>query len=499
MKNKHFLSKSLYTRGLQCEKSLWLKKNNPDVLTQPDEAQKVIFATGDKVGEEACKLFPGGEKIEFEGTTFKEKIQKTRELISSGCGIIYEASFSHNNIFVMVDILRKSENGWEIYEVKSSTAVKDVHIHDVAVQKYVLEGCELNITKTAVVHLNNQYVRGENLDIQQLFTIAEIDSLDYEHFENIDENLILFNEALDHHDEPDIQIGQHCLKPYECDCKNYCWAIQNKIPDYSVFNISGLNAKKKFDLYHSGIININDVPSDYPLSQKQRAQVDGELANIEVIDRAEISQFLNELHYPIYHLDFETYQDAIPQFTGQRPYQQIPFQYSIHVEQENGYIDHFAYLAESGEDPRRKVAEALVKDILMDVQVLAYNASFERSIVQKLAEQFMDLYEHLMNISENIVDLMIPFQKQHYYTTAMKGSYSIKSVMPALVPEMDNAYKGLELVSHGADAMNIFPKLSTMTDQDEIERNRKALLDYCELDTLAMVKVLHALKNLLKE
>lgn len=486
------LSKSLYTRGLQCVKSLWLKKYNKEVLTPPDASAQAIFETGNEVGELACQLFPNGVEVEFNSKDYDGMISITQKLIDDGIKNIYEASFKYDGIFVAVDILHINDDGSvEVYEVKSSTEVKDVYLHDSSIQYYVLNGLGYKVKQVNIVHINNKYERGDELEIDKLFSIADVTNEVLELQDNIPTYLKTFEKFLeDCVNEPEKDIGKHCDDPYSCDAKEYCW---NHIPKYSIFNISRIG-NKKFELYNQGVINFTDIPDISSFSIAQQIQIESELSQKEIINKEAIKEFLDTLTYPIYHLDFETFQQAIPKWTGISPFIQIPFQYSIHKEDGKGGLEHKEFLAVDGKDPRYELAKRLVEDIPTDVTVLAYNMGFEKGVIRKFATQFEEFSFHLMCIHDNIKDLMIPFQKKDYYTSSMKGSYSIKNVLPALVPEMELAYKNLSLVHNGGEAMQTFGNLSKM-DEESKQEYRKALLEYCKLDTLAMVRVLDKLKE----
>ena len=490
------LSKSLYTRGLQCIKSLWLKKYKPDVLSKPDAAQQAIFSTGDRVGELACTLFPKGKKIPFEDTTFEQKIALTDEYIKKGIANIYEATFSYQQILIMVDILHVNKDGSvEINEVKSSTEVKDVYLHDASIQFYVLNGLGYEVKKVNIIHINNSYIRGKELEVEKLFSVVDVTEQIKELQVNIPSYLNHFKSFLDkREDEPNIDIGKHCFDPYGCDCQEYCWNTQREIPEYSVFNISRLNIDKKFALYQDGILQTTQIEECSSYSLAQQIQITSDKEQKSIINKEAIKEFLDTLSYPLYHLDFETFQQAVPEWEGISPYAQIPFQYSIHVQEADGTIHHKEFLAKEGEDPRYELAKRLVKDIPSYVTILAYNMGFEKGVIRRLAESYPDLHVKLMAIHDNIKDLMSPFQNKHYYEPSMQGSYSIKKVLPALVPEMEKAYKNLELVHHGGEAMQTYAKLANM-DETKREEYKKALLEYCKLDTLAMVKVLEKLKE----
>ena len=492
--SKNFtLSKSLYLRGFQCKKALWLKKYKKDVLTQPDEGTQAVFDTGSKIGDLACELFPNGNGIPYENTTFDKKIALTKQWMDDGVKDIYEAAFKYDDILVMVDILHRGDNGWEIYEVKSSTEVKDVYMHDASIQHYVLHGLGLDISKVSIIHIDNSYIRGDELEIERLFKIVDITEDVKLLQDNIPSRLQDFRICLsDTEHEPKIDIGTYCSSPYECDAKRHCWA---HIPEYSIFDISGLRSQKKFELYNAGIVHFWQLSDISSFSASQQIQIESELENKEIINKTAIKEFLDTLFFPVYHLDFETFQQAVPQWSGISPYMQIPFQFSVHREDESGILRHFEFLASEGEDPRFELAKALVETIPMDACVLAYNMSFEKSVIEKLAAQFPQFAKHLMNIHKNIKDLMTPFKNKDYYAPSMRGSYSIKYVLPALVPHMEDAYKMLDLVHNGGEAMDAFARLQEMQDTDEKKRLRESLLRYCELDTLAMARVLHRLRR----
>lgn len=491
------LSKSLYTRGLQCTKSLWLKKYKKEVLTPPDAQAKAIFETGDRVGALACQLFPDGREIPFEGTSFDEKIALTQRWIDEGIKNIYEATFNYDEILVMVDILHINEDGSiEINEVKSSTEVKDVYLHDASIQYYVLNGLGFNVKKTNIVHINNKYVRGDELEIDKLFSIVDVSDEVLELQDDIPTYLQYFQKQLANKDEePDIDIGKHCTNPYDCDAIAYCW---KDVPEYSVFNISRLKVDEKFQMYQDGIMEFHQITDITHFSIAQQIQIQSEQTGSDIINKIAIKEFIDGLTYPLYHLDFETFQQAIPEWKGISPFMQIPFQYSLHIEYKEKPLEHKEFLAKEGADPRYELAKRLVEDIPTDVTVLAYNMAFEKGVIRKLAAMFDEFASHLMAIHDNIQDLMTPFQKKDYYTPAMRGSYSIKYVLPALVPEMTQAYTELDGVQNGGEAMQTYAKLAHMDDKEEVARLREALLRYCELDTLAMVKVLEKLKESVK-
>ena len=490
------LSKSLYIRGLQCEKSLWLKKKKPEVLQAPDDGAQAVFDTGTSVGELACELFSGGERIEYTGD-FSSQIAKTKELMEHGIKIIYEATFCFDGILVMVDILRVGKDGLIINEVKSSTSVKEVYIDDASIQYYVISSLGYKVSAINIIHIDNSYVRGEKLELEKFFHTEDVTEQVRQKQADIPQILGKFDEILSKDTEPEVDIGPQCSDPYTCDAWEYCWREQRGIPEYSIFDISGLRSKKKFELYKSGVVKFEDIKELDKFNASQQIQIRSELSKEQVIDKEAIKEFLNTLSYPLYHLDFETFQQAVPEFIGLSPYEQIPFQFSIHKDDGKRNLEHFEFLAEVGADPRYELALNLIKFIPQDACVLAYNMSFEKRVIRRLAVNYPQVSNELMAIHDNIKDLMAPFVSKSYYHPKMRGSYSIKYVLPALVPEFESAYKDLNLIHHGGEAMQAYEAMAFMNETQR-DAYKKALLAYCKLDTLAMVKVLEKLREVAK-
>nr|WP_318530207.1 hypothetical protein [Campylobacter sp. IFREMER_LSEM_CL908] len=321
-----FFSKSRYTRGTQCAKSLWLKTYKNEILSVPDENALAKFSTGNKVGELACELFPNGVKIEFEGSSFDEKCEQTRKLLENNQEVIYEATFCYDGILIMIDILQNTKDGMIINEVKSSTSltktptskvIKKTYIDDCALQYYVLSNLGYKIKQVNLIHLNNKYYRGDFLDINQLFVINDITKEVLSNQNQVKENLKYFEEILSKKEEPNIDIGTHCFDPYECDGYEYCWVKQrNLCENENVFNISRLNANKKFELYQKNIINFKDIKDLSIFNENQQIQIKASLNKEIYINKENIKKFLDTLTYPIYHLDFETFMRAIPEYKG---------------------------------------------------------------------------------------------------------------------------------------------------------------------------------------
>lgn len=485
------LSKSQYIRGLQCHKSLWLYKNKPQLRAAPNQAAESLFRIGDTVGDYAKNLFPGGSEIAFNANDFNGMIKKTKELLSQDTNTIYEATFKERGVFAMADILHKTGEGWDMYEVKASTSVKPYQINDASIQWYALsEAIELN--RAYIVHVNNQYVREGDLDCQALLTVEDITDEVIANQDAIASTLGSMEKMIKS-DMPDIGIGQHCSDPYGCDFHDHCWA---HVPDISVFNLYRMGSKQKFDLYERGIMNYEDIPEDLKLSEIQEKQVTAISTGVITVDKGLIQEFLDGINYPISFFDFETFQNPVPRFDGQRPYMQMPFQYSLHIGDDMGNMIHCEFLGDHNCDPRRELCEQMLRDIPGAGSIIAYNQAFEISRIRGMAEEFEDLRKELLALVERFVDLIVPFRNGGYYHPDMNGSFSIKSVLPALFPDdPELSYKNLN-IQDGGMAMDTFANLHLLEDKNLIPQMRDDLLAYCELDTLAMVRILEKLQEI---
>ena len=481
-----YLSKSLYTRGLQCHKSLYLDRNRPELRAEPTEELEALWESGRRVGEFAHMLFPGGTVVPFEGLSKDQQLAKTREEIARGTKAIYEATFSHDDVFVKADIIVRSRGVWDLYEVKSSTSVKEHHWDDAAVQYFVLAGSGLPMGRAYLVHINSGYVRDGDVVPEELFTIADITGVVKAKQASIPADLAAMRAMLNG-PMPNVEIGPHCHDPYECDFLPVCW---EHVPEHSVFSLRGRGVDQ-WELYRQGVIKLEDVPLD-SLNLMQRMQVEYFLDRKSHADPAKVRAFLGKLRHPLCFLDFETFGSAIPLFDGTRPYQQVPFQYSLHrINAEGGDLEHFEYLARPGADPRGEIAEKLLAEIPAGACVLAYNAAFERRVLKELGECLPKLRKPLAAVSDGMIDLMEPFKQRDIYDWRMNGSYSLKSVLPVLVPEM--TYEGLE-ISDGAMASEAYFAMEGIADPAELARLRKALLEYCRQDTLGLVRLVEEMR-----
>jgi hypothetical protein len=348
-----------------------------------------------------------------------------------------------------------------------------------------MTGCGLPVSKACLVHLDNAYVRKGDIEIDKLFAIVDLTDTVKQSQSDIAAEIRSQRRMLAG-DLPDIPLGKYCFDPYQCDFHGHCWA---HVPETSVFSLKGVS----FDAYRAyerGITRIEDLSLN-ELSEKQRFLVEAYLEKRVHVNPEGVRAFLKTLRYPLCFLDFETFMTAIPPWDGIKPWQQVPYQYSLHVlEKEGASLKHHEYLAMPNADPRKELAENLMRDIPDNACIVHYTA-FEKTRMNELAGWFPEYGERIEKLLGQSVDLSTPFKDKSVYHWQTLGSYSIKCVLPALVPGM--SYDGME-ISDGDMASEAYRRMCQSNSPDEIERIRKALLEYCKLDTLAMVRIVERLR-----
>lgn len=373
--------------------------------------------------------------------------------------------------------------------MKSSTAVKDINIQDAAFQKYCYQQAGLEINRCYLMHINNKYVYKGGIDPVQLFTTVDITDEVTLEIGNIPDRVAEMVEVIKETECPAPAIGSHCKDPYDCPLTD-CW---EGLPEHSVFTLYRAG-KKAYDLYNSGIVQIDEIPSDYKLNEKQNIQMECINSGEPYIDVAAVRQFLATLQYPIQYLDFETIGPAIPLFDGTRPYQQVPFQFSLHVRDAPGaFLWAEAFLADGPQDPRPAFLAYLSKVVGDKGSIVVYNQSFEESILRDLGNAFPEYAKWVEGVISRMVDLLVPFREFNYYHPAQKGSASLKHVLPALT---GSGYEGL-VICDGGDASLAYLTMtySDMSAEDKTA-TRAALLKYCGLDTEAMVRIIKRLDEI---
>ena len=490
---RHILSKSTFVKGCQCEKALYLSKFHRGLRQETSVQQQAIFDQGTSIGELAQELFPGGVDASPETPyEYQKSVVKTQQLIMAGHKIIYEAAFQFDGVLCAMDILVWKNKKWYAFEVKGTSSVKEQFILDAALQYYVITNSGIALADISIIYLNNQYVRKGELDIKELFATESVLENVVDEQEFVAEKIESLKLMLKQKKIPDVKIGAHCFAPYECDFINHCW---KDLPEKnSVFTLGRIGGKA-FELIDTGIFHLDDIPDDYPLSPSSAFQLEYYKSGKKFIEKEEIRNFLEPFTYPLHFFDFETYMSGVPDFDISRPYQQIPFQYSLHVIGKGKTEEqHFEFLGDGINDPRESLILQMINDLGSKGSIIAYNKSFEQSRIKELARDFPEYAEQLLDINERMVDLATPFQKRWYYHPAFEGQYSIKVVLPVLVPKL--SYESLE-IQEGGTASLVYSQLKHQEDETK-KLHRKQLLEYCKMDTLAMVKILEKLDSIVK-
>jgi len=478
------LSKSKFLSGLQCHKRVYLEIHRPELATPPDLSTQAILAMGTEIGLLARCRFPGGVLATVGFRQREAAIAQTAALLQDpNVPAIFEGAFEHEGVVVRVDILERVLDetgwplGWRLIEVKSSTRVKDIHLDDVAIQSYVLLGSGIALAGTCLMHIDTTYVyQGGQVDLQALFAIQDVSEIVASRRGQVPERLAGMRSALIDSQPPAIDPDGRCHSPYECPFWAHC--TKDK-PARWIYYLPG--SKETVNLLaQEGITTIDEIPDDAILSLTQRRVKD----NVEWVS-TNLGASLRSVQYPVHHVDFETVMLAVPRFPATRPYQAIPVQWSNHIELESGDIIHHEFLHSDPTEPRKRWAEALIESLGEKGSIVVYSA-YEEAMMRQVVEAFPEFRQPFSAITKRLWDLH-PIIKEHYYHPKFQGSYSIKSVLPAVVPSM--GYDDLAIQEGGQAANEYYRMVFLESDWIEQARIKDALLRYCARDTMAMVEL----------
>lgn len=496
-KSKRYISKGKYIIGRQCPKLLWYHLNDKTALPELGEDTKSIFEEGHKVGAYARMKYPKGkllERLEDPEKMHESSMQAIKERIP-----LFESGMIYKNSYALPDILVPvGKNEWDLYEVKMAGSIKENYIYDVAYQKYIYEGAGLKLRKCHLMHVDTSYVRHGDIDPEILFIAEDLtedaDLISKGVEKEVEKMLDVVNGP-----KPDVKIGFQCLKDddkgqYECPLKDMCWKF---IPKESIFTYRGIHKKVCFPILEKGIMKMEDMPED-KLNETQLMQKEYHRKKETFKSIPALKQFLKDLDYPVYMLDFETISPVLPAYDNTRPYEKIPFQFSLHkTDKEGAKPDHFAYLSRTGDkSPEPEVLTLLMDKLGNKGTILAYHSSFEEGVIKGLVSKLKGDEGWLNNITKRIDDLEIPFRKFMYYDPKQMGKSSIKNVLPALT---GRTYNDLE-IDNGGKAMREYYRVTFGKDIDPSDRQKvyKDLEVYCEQDTDGMVDILRVLANAVK-
>ena len=453
LKKKNMLSKSRYLKGLKCQKALWLNHHKKEEAYYSESTQQ-IFSAGNNAGELAQRYFPNGELALVDTYANSKSIERTKVLIAKGVTTIYEATFAAESTLVAIDIIHQIDGKWHAFEVKSTNSAKPEHIRDAAIQYYVMTKSGIEIEDVSIMHFDNTYVKQGAIIPKKLFTYESVYERIQAYLDNIPQNIKTFLQVYQQ-GEPTVLIGGQCDKPYTCEFANYCHTLKE---NQSIIEGWGETTELSTEVNYK---------------------------NTEAIQ-----QFLTKNPYPIYSFDFETVMYGIPEYDNSRPYQQIPFQYSLHVQKNaNSKPKHHEFLGNGTDDPREALIQKMISDCGITGAILVYSISFERTRIEELIRDFPKYKSSLIMILDRLVDLAIPY-RNYIKTEATEKKWSLKVVLPTFLPHL--SYQDLE-IQQGSATMEVYKNLSTIEDEEEIILRRKEMLAYCKLDTLAVLELYNLL------
>ena len=484
------LSKSRFMAGLQCLKRLYLECYERELADPIDERQQAIFDTGTGVGELAREMYPNGRLVEEQYFELAKAIKTTETVLAdTTVPAIFEGAFAFEKIRIRADILTRNGDGtFDLIEVKSTTSAKSQHIPDVAIQLHVLEGLGISIRAAYLMHINNEYVyQGGTYDLRALFSSKDVTEESREFVsKTTPDKLFDMWEALQSETVPAIDTGSHCTRPYKCPFYGHC---HQQVTDHPISDLPRASREFLDGLKKSGIEDIRSIPVDYPGLNALQQQVRECVVNDRAFVGSDLQSKLQEINFPVSFLDFETYNPALPVYVGTSPYQQVPFQWSLHIKTSSGDLLHKSFLWSEQDDPREALLESLIDAIPPEGTIVAYS-NYEQRVMKDLAAAFPDFEDALLGLCDRTFDLL-KLIREEYYHPQFHGSFSIKSVLPVLAPDM--GYGGLE-IQHGLVAAIDFGRMvSENTPTEEKEKTKEALLAYCEKDTEAMVRIFDVL------
>jgi len=489
---KWTLSKSRILSFLQCSKRLYLEVHHRNLIRHSSSSE-IAFRIGDEVGETARKvLMPGGILIEYD-RGLRKAVETTHKYLNDLFDVtLYEATLQTQNIRIRADLLTRNKNFIHVVEVKSSTGVKEIYLVDCAIQYSVMERAGFTPDKISLAHINNQFVYQDDGNYNGLFGIVDLTAEVAERAEQVPDWIEQANKMIAGK-LPEIEVGDHCTRPYSCPFIEHCWK-DVPVTEYPVAKFPGLKKNKSTELMNAGYEDIRDIPDGLLSNDTLQARLNAYRTGEQIIPK-ELRNKLEQLQFPRYYLDFETIGFAVPKWNGTRPYEQLPFQWSCHVEDKSMAVSHTGFLDTSGDPPMRYFSEALINALGDSGPVIVYS-TFEKTVLRNLQERYPELRERLQSIIDRLFDLLQPI-KTHYFHRDLQGSYSIKKVLPTVVPELN--YADLVDVQDGMMAQQAY--LEVINEKTTLIRKQSltdSLLKYCEMDTFAMVKLIQNLSKINK-
>ncbi len=488
------ISKTDYMLFLKHPAWIWLRKHDKNKLPPVSEALQTIFDEGHLFEKYAEQLFPNAIKLGLNDYSYSDLPKRTSEALSNGAKTIFQGRFEHKKLTCIIDVLERADNGeFNLYEIKSSASVKPEHIDDLAFQFLVLDGAGIKIKKMAVICVNNEYIRNGEVDAQGISMVTDATEEVREKLDETKANLEIVYQILNSKTPPNLS-PRYSKREFKDWMEVYKF-INGEPDKYSIYNLARLNAKLVGELEDLNIKLIKDIPKNINLHIKQEGQVEANRQDKQIIDSKRIKDFLSKIKFPLYFLDYETMSSVIPYFDGTKPYQQLPFQYSLYIlDKPDGELIHKEYLHRENTLPCLPLLKQIKEDIGNKGTIFVWHESFEKGRNTEMGELFPEYKEFMQFVNDRIIDLKIPFSSDWFIDKDFFGSASIKQVLPALIKDL--SYKELE-IQGGTAAQRIW--METILEGGNIDTKVKimsALIEYCKLDTLAMVRLYQLLNKL---
>ena len=491
--NNPSISKSKFLSGFQCPKLLWFYYHAKDKFPSVDEQTEAKFNQGKQVGLLAQSLFPGGITIDH-NPVLQKTFKISRNLLPQRKPL-FEAGFNHGRAFAIADILNPvRSNKWDIIEVKMGTRSKPENLQDIAFQRYCYEGAGIPIGRCYLMHINPKYKRHGAIDPKHLFVSEDVTDSLKELLKDMKDRIKKMLDIIDSKKCPEIDIGLHCDAPYERALNSICWKKVYK-HENNVFTLREPR-KRDWKLYKTGVLTNDDIPADLSLTTKQKIQLAAEKSGRLQVDKRAVKKFLKKLRYPLYYMDFETFglNVPIPLIDKTRPYQHVPFQYSVHYQRSaGGTLDHHSWIWDGKGDPRKELLARLQRLLGKRGSIVAYNAAYEIRMLNESAAEYPKYAKWVKDISARTIDLLEPFRNFTVYHADQHGSASLKAVLPALTGA---GYDNMAISDGGQASQEFVDIMFGNSTAEQRQTLIKNLEQYCSQDTLGMVDIMSRLTEL---
>lgn len=489
---KNSLSKSTLIRSIQCSKSLFLYKNNYSLRDKPSTTQQQKFDRGHRVGKLAQQLFPDGKDCSPPNPfSYDASVAATKLLIQQQTKHIYEAAFKYNGILVALDILEYKDGKWYAHEVKSSFRISNTYLLDAAIQYYIITKSGIKLEDFSIITINNDYLYDGNFDIHTYFKFTSVLDDIKERIPFVEKTIEEAIQTLSSNTMPDVSIGTHCTKPYPCDFQSYCWS---SVPKDAVWYLPGISMAEKSSFIEKGINTIHEIENLDEFNVRQRVIIQCFQSQKVHIDAEKLNSFIQAVHFPLYYFDIEAFQPAIPLFPNTKPYDRIPFLYSLHYkESETSELQHISYISPVGQDDRINFIEHFLEATQKPGQILVFNTLMEKGILFKMMNDFPQYKKQILERINRIIDVEIPFKELHVYHPAQQGSFSLKAIGNALLGVDEFAKSN---VKDGEEAMAVYNELFYWENKEEVNLKLQQLKTYCFTDTFVLYKIFEKIKEL---